>query len=113
EKKNPKSRRSRKYRIHIPGGTIRWLSVWGNLLRDSSGKPIMLTGVVKDITGRKQAEEQIRALEEQFRHAQKMEAIGRLAGAIAHDFNNLLMVIRSYAELLESGLSPLDATRRN
>ena len=88
-----------------PAGAIRWLSVWGNLVRDGSGQPIKLTGVVQDITGRKQAEEQIKQLEEQFRHAQKMEAVGRLAGGIAHDFNNLLMVIRSYTEILEDSLS--------
>ncbi len=100
-------------RIRTPEGAIRWLAIWGNLVRDASGQPVKLTGVVQDITGRKQAEEQIKRLEEQFRHAQKMEAVGRLAGGIAHDFNNLLMVIRSYTEILEDSLGAKDAARRN
>jgi len=58
-------------------------------------------GILRDITGRKN-------IEAQLRHSQKMEAVGRLAGGIAHDFNNLLTAITGYAELISMSLDPYD-----
>lgn len=71
-----------------------------------SGTPTRAITTVTDLSDR-------RELEAQFRQAQKMEAVGRLAGGIAHDFNNILMVITTYTEMARELLPPQDKLQKN
>lgn len=71
-----------------------------SLIRDAAGEPIGFRGLARDVTGQILAEKERKVLEARLQQAEKMKAIGTLAGGVAHDLNNVLSGIVSYPELL-------------
>ncbi len=87
------------YRIVRPDGKVRWIHDSGTRITDAEGKVLRLAGIAEDVSERVQ-------LENELRQAQKMEAVGQLAGGVAHDFNNLLTAIFGHTALARKTLSP-------
>lgn len=83
----------------FPGETL------GTVIKTVDGAHLGYIGVIRDITERKNAQEEKTKLESQLHQSQKMDSIGRLAGGVAHDFNNMLTVILGHAQL---GLMRID-----
>lgn len=91
--------------LRIKDGSTKVVYLTRDAIRDSQGRLLGVVSISNDLTER-------REMERQFRHAQKMDAIGRLAGGIAHDFNNLLNVIGAYGELALMRQGPDDPNTR-
>jgi two-component system cell cycle sensor histidine kinase/response regulator CckA len=89
------------FRVVWPDGSIRWLLDHGMLVRNETGTPEYLTGAAIDVTERKLAEERLVA-------AQRMDAVGQLAGGVAHEINNMMTAVLGFSELLLDRLGPKD-----
>jgi PAS domain S-box-containing protein len=96
-------------RLRGADGAVTAYQWTGAALADGRGQVSGLTGVGRDVTERKRADEVLRQRENEMRQLQKIEAIGRLAGGVAHDFNNVLTVVIGRCQLLLNRFSPEDA----
>ncbi len=92
--------RNQPFTLLQANGQQRWVMVTAAPIRDASGEIVAAVSIVPDLTDYRTAEGKQKQLESQLLHAQKMEALGYMAGGVAHDFNNLMAIILGQTELL-------------
>ncbi|EAU63962.1 histidine kinase [Stigmatella aurantiaca DW4/3-1] len=90
------------FRLLQASGQVRWIHIWGKVARDEAGKAVRVSGTAQDITERK-------TLETRLAVADRMAALGTLAGGVAHEINNPLTFITSNLLYLEESLGPVAA----
>ncbi|RBL86175.1 hybrid sensor histidine kinase/response regulator [Streptomyces cavourensis] len=87
------------WRVHKNGQRF-WCSVVMDTIRDDDGSILGFAKITRDLTEKKNAQQEVEAAREALYHSQKLEALGRLTGGVAHDFNNFLTTIRFAADML-------------
>ena len=100
-------------RFMRPDGTYVWVDLCVSRVAESRGRAPYVVAQISDISARRTAEDALRDREDEIRHLQKMEAVGRLAGGVAHDFNNLLTVINVHNAFLLESLDDTDVRRED
>jgi len=98
---------------HLVCGVMMTFDIIKTPIRDKDGRITSICGLSRDITERKRLNEERRKLEERLQRAQKMEALGTLAGGVAHDLNNVLGVLVGYSELLLMNIPEDSPLRRH
>ena len=94
------------FRVVRADGSVRWLRDYGETVLDHAGQPQYLTGAVLDVTEQRESEEQLR-------QAQRMDAVGKLAGGMAHEVNNMMSVVLGFTDLVLGDLGPNDRRRHD
>jgi PAS domain S-box-containing protein len=89
------------YRLMLPDGSTRWVSSQGRVEFDVTGEPFLIRGAVRDVTERKQAEQEAQLLRQDIAHAGRVSMMGQLASGLAHEINQPLAAILRNAEAAE------------
>jgi len=104
--KSGKDAKATHYEVFHKDGHTLIIEFAASLVRDQQGQPLGFRGVLRDVSEQVKAAEKERRLQAQLQQAQKMEALGTLAGGLAHGFNNVLMAIQGNLSLISMNLEP-------